>query len=241
MYEIEWLVRESVELVACSKSFDADKRNIVSNLYQIQQFFDCGHTYHKCWDLLENMNYIFSIEPNEHPLYSQHKEYFESVSAKGTFYHTNLYASEIQGIQRAEEEESEGYFDGESQKVVFWYGNPLWEKLKKEEGEENPSEINPHLLFLKLIEEANSCQNRELLYNLIGFALNFNLGLVNTGETEEELKGKYFNRIIDIFKSVAFEKSDCFHDSFRIPDESIIENQDYFKPIQTAMFKMIYS
>lgn len=67
MYEIENLVEESVKTLATTPCAPAEATNLCFNLYQLQEQFDCGYTLLRVRDELEQLGYLYPLQPDQLP------------------------------------------------------------------------------------------------------------------------------------------------------------------------------
>lgn len=67
MYEIESLVEESVKTLATAPCAPAEATNLCFNLYRLQEQFDCGYTLLRVRDELEQLGYLYPLQPDQLP------------------------------------------------------------------------------------------------------------------------------------------------------------------------------
>lgn len=67
MYEIESLVEESVKTLATAPSAPTQAKNLCFNLYQLQEQVDCGYTLLRVRDELEQLGYLYPLQPDQLP------------------------------------------------------------------------------------------------------------------------------------------------------------------------------
>ncbi len=78
MHEIEDLVEESVRILAVRS--DLDLRSLYWQLYDYQNHWDTGFTNFRVMDLLLQARYTYRFDLNQHPDYTQYRDYFDGLT-----------------------------------------------------------------------------------------------------------------------------------------------------------------
>ncbi|WP_145202133.1 hypothetical protein [Planctomycetes bacterium Poly30] len=83
MWEFEGLTEMAVILISQSDLEAAERREFFANLYTLQDRFDCSFTHFRQHQVLEDAQFFFRMDVEQHPDHSANEGYFRALVAKG--------------------------------------------------------------------------------------------------------------------------------------------------------------
>lgn len=226
MWEIEGIIEDSIRFVSESEKSNSDKINLIYNLYQVQNQFDCSFTHFRLMDILQSVGYTKTITLEEHPDYKKNKTFFDELKKKDFEF---IYNDVTKGWGK--DNLLVGYWNLKDQKIFLDYDSPLWANDKKT--------ILKNLFFYDLakeiIEMAHHQKNENLVYDWTAFMLNYGVPFFSPELEDEKMITKYIAPIKIIFDSYSYDAYEPIHESLTVEmppiewaDEKTIQLYEYF-------------
>ncbi len=178
-----------------------EKRNLIKNLYDIQADYDCSFTRFRVMDILLETGFTQTSGLEEHPVYEEHKSYFQDLS-KEDF----EFILKDPGRKRGEKNRTAAYWQKESQLLYYDFGSPFWQSSKKE----MPTPLTVFDVGERLISMADEKKEKAMIYNWSAFLIH---GIF--GEPDSPTQA-ILERIKAIYKKYDFSEYVAIHESLKM-------------------------
>lgn len=156
MWEIEYVVEQTIKMINTSQATPYEKRNWIGNAYRIQDQFDCSFTHLRVKDILLKNEYIQPYSVKSFPLYNDNVEWFDKLVDQDF-----VWIRQNPQQKWAKDNLEVGYWDEQSQKIYVDFGTPYYFL--------HPTEslviCEPLAFSLSIIREVHKQENKSLLYN----------------------------------------------------------------------------
>ena len=195
MHEIEDIIEASIQLVDYSDKSLPEKRNLIWNLFQLQNQFDCKFTHFRMMEILKKNEFVQQFDFQNFPTYNKYSAFFDDLKNKDFEFILDN-PKEVW----SDENEIVAYWDKESDKIFADFGSAYWNLYLYE----SPTEMTPLSICLSMVREANKQQNKGLINDWIAFTTFYFQDLFEGTYTTEELKSDFYNEMKVIYKKHDF-------------------------------------
>lgn len=228
MWEIEALMENTVRLIDKGEFKPNQKRNLIWNVYNLQNQFDCKFTHFRVMDILLKNNFVQPYEVNDFPMAKEYPSFFSELLNQD-FKWINSNPNQ----EWSENNQAIAYWDKKGNKIYADFGTPYYTI--------NPSEkvvvYEPLDLGLQIIEEANKQQDKSSIYNWTAFMVNYSMAWFPTTKTLEALKHDYFQKIKTSFQQFDYSNYDILHEGLSLSMDK--NKEEWFTENQKELIKYL--
>lgn len=190
MYEIEDLMEATVRFIEKLDCSPSGKRNLIWNVFHLQNQFDCKFTHFRMMDILTKNEYVQEYDIQAFPLAALYPDFFNNLPDEEF-----AWIRQVPTEAWSETNQEVAYWDGKRQKILVDFGSEYYAL----HADEAPQVYEPMQLGYDIIQKGSKQGNKDIVCHWTAFMLLYLLAWFPPGQAADGLKEQFFADIKDIF------------------------------------------